>query len=477
MQNKNYAEQINRFVKEKEGKVTKIQKEKGKDYVYITCKEGHHFKKEKGKLLRDKQYCKYYPCNTKYSYWKDEQGFKIFKTRLKEIFGDDVICIEKTPLKSTKFLFQCGICGSKWSNTPSYQLTPKKNREKPPSCKKCGGSSALTNTEKQKHLNQLNIKPIEGIESIKNMHTFFHYECKKCLSKYKKTLNQLVELRKGNLGYCDCSYKRKHWTLLDLKQEGSKNGYQLLGNPKKVDTSTLYKWKCQKKGHITKFTIGSLKNGCSTCYNDERFTNLNDIKDWLKDNAPLIKLVPKQSWKGANTYYEFKCSRCKQPFTKHLHNLIKYPSCQSKGHARYSEKIVKLYLERLLGINFIINKKYDFLKNSNGNKMELDGYNSEHKIAFEHHGIQHYRKTSLHNAKNTLNKRLKDDELKRKQCVSEGIKLIEIPALFQMTPINELREVIKEKLIELEINIPDDFDKIKIDRGELNICIKSKNTY
>ena len=32
--------------------------------------------------------------------------------------------------------------------------------------------------------------------------------------------------------------------------------------------------------------------------------------------------------------------------------------------------------------------------------MELDGYNEEKKIAFEHHGIQHYKENGQHRGKN-----------------------------------------------------------------------------
>ena len=80
------------LIKSKGGKVNKIIKEKDKQYFYITCKNGHHFRKEKRKLVYKNEYCIYYPCNSGVkTEWRDKQGFKIFKTRLKEIFGNDVV--------------------------------------------------------------------------------------------------------------------------------------------------------------------------------------------------------------------------------------------------------------------------------------------------------------------------------------------------------------------------------------------------
>lgn len=67
-----------------------------------------------------------------------------------------------------------------------------------------------------------------------------------------------------------------------------------------------------------------------------------------------------------------------------------------------------------------------------------------------------------------------DDELKRKQCIDAGVKLIEIPALFDITPIEDLKKVIKNELIRLKIEIPKDFEDTEVNRSELNICLNKK---
>lgn len=465
------------FVKSKGGEIKKIIKQNDKNYYHIICKRGHPFKKERRKLLYDKkQYCNYYPCSKgRKSNWKDKLGFGLFISRLKEIFNDDVICIEKTPLKSRKFLFKCNKCGHEWSNDPSKQITTPIRKKRPSSCKECGGSSPTSEKEKREYLKELNIKEMDGLSKIENQQTNFFYQCIECLFVGNKTLNQLLQLKKNELGYCDCNYKRTHWTSGKLLKYAKSEGYKLISKPNKINTNDKYEWECLEKGHITSFSIGSLKNGCFRCFQDKRFTKLNDIENWLNDQAPYITLLPNQVWKGSHYDYDYKCNICTGEFSKHLHNLIKFPKCKNQSRS-YSELLVQFYLEELLGIKFENNKKnLPFkLENRKGNKMELDGYNKKNKIAFEHHGIQHYKNYIYHDNENSLETRKRDDELKRRQCKKNGIKLIEIPALFDILEVKCLKEKIKDELERLEIKIPDNFDEINPNRSEMKIYHKKK---
>ncbi len=462
-------QQTIQLINSKGGEVKSIKKLKGLHFFRITCKNGHDFTKEKKHLLYRLQYCPYYPCNDKKTEWRDELGFELFKSRLKDIFGDDVICTELTPQSSKKFSFKCNKCGEIWHNDPSYQLTTPKRKKRPPSCKKCGGSSPKTTLEKDDFLKSLNITAIDGIPNIKTEQTKFRYKCNNCASEGLKTLNNLQNLFKSGLGYCDCTYKRTHWTYEKLKKAGEKNGFVLLDDPTQFAHSNKFKWQCTAANHITHFGIGSLKNGCKVCYDNNRITSFEDIKKWLGLNETTITLLPNQIWKGTHRNYEFHCSICNKNFLRSYYSITNGSLCPSQSRS-YSELVVHFFLEKLLTIEFTCNKKYDFLKNSSGKKMELDGYNEEHKIAFEHHGVQHYKENNrFHDTKNTLVKRKFDDDLKVKQCETLGIKLIVIPALFEITPITELKNVIKSELIRLQIPIPPDFDLIQPQRTEMNM--------
>jgi hypothetical protein len=84
--------------------------------------------------------------------------------------------------------------------------------------------------------------------------------------------------------------------------------------------------------------------------------------------------------------------------------------------------------------------------------MELDGYCEELKIAFEHQGIQHYKHVKHFGSTDEIQSR---DKLKRILCKNKGIELIEIPALFHLTSLDDLHTVVGKQIT---IN----FDKSKL---------------
>jgi hypothetical protein len=460
-------------VNEKGGEILKKYKKRNDFYFDIRCNNGHVFTIQKRHLLYSGQFCSYYPCNAGVKCnWKDKQGFKIFKQRLTEVFSGDVLCIEKTPKASTKFLFKCAKCGHEWKNTPSYQLTTPNGKKRPPSCEQCSKSLAITIEKKNQYLSNFNICALDGVRAIKNMQSRFRYQCKKCAFVGNKTLNNIINLNKMKLGHCDCTYKKTHWTLEKLIKAGLENGYVLIDQPKMVNSSTIYKWKCEK-GHITSFGLGSLKNGCNTCFNNNRFTDFEDVAKWLEENESSIKIVRGQNWQGTGIAYKFYCSICSREFDRNIHTLLSGSLCPSQSRS-FGELVVEHFLKNLLGLQFVCNKKYDFLINKNGKKMELDGYNKEHKIAFEHNGIQHYEIGVYSKTQKVLEQRIQDDKLKVKLCEKMGIRLIVIPALGIFTPLNNLKDKIKSELIRLGILVPPEFDQINIDLKEMNLYHKRK---
>lgn len=103
------------------------------------------------------------------------------------------------------------------------------------------------------------------------------------------------------------------------------------------------------------------------------------------------------------------------------------PTCASG----YGERLCRYVFEKLSGKTF---KKIrpEWLRH-NGNKLELDGYNEVLKIGFEHHGVQHYKKTTHFHQTINLDKRIELDSSKLKLCKANGVKVLVIPEIPTLT--------------------------------------------
>ena len=173
----------------------------------------------------------------------------------------------------------------------------------------------------------------------------------------------------------------------------------------------------------------------------KKFYNL--FKTKVEDlNSMLIS--NEKEYINAHSKLKVKCNN------NHLFE-ISYNNLKSKRWCNLcsinkSEKYTKACLEILLNKSF---KKYkpNWLLNSRGNKMELDMYNEELKLACEYNGIQHYKYIQFFykNEKEFLF-RQESDKLKEKLCKENGVTLI-------IVPYNKnIIETLKEKLIKLNLS-------------------------
>jgi len=109
-----------------------------------------------------------------------------------------------------------------------------------------------------------------------------------------------------------------------------------------------------------------------------------------------------------------------------LNNLKKdrwCPQCSTRKMERYTKQVAITILDK----NFL-KIRPDWLKNKEGNNLELDMYNDELKLAIEYNGIQHYKYCEFfHKSTEDFNKRVEDDKLKAELCKLNKIDLIVVP--------------------------------------------------
>jgi hypothetical protein len=112
------------------------------------------------------------------------------------------------------------------------------------------------------------------------------------------------------------------------------------------------------------------------------------------------------------------------------------PTCS----AARPERIVRSFFEQIFGKPFP-RMRPAWLRNTTGHRLELDGFCEDLKLAFEHHGEQHYtdRKGRFAGQTSAIRQR---DLRKRRLCSERGVVLIEIPDLLGRVKLGDLKATI-----------------------------------
>jgi hypothetical protein len=119
--------------------------------------------------------------------------------------------------------------------------------------------------------------------------------------------------------------------------------------------------------------------------------------------------------------------------------------CRSCSSGLY-ERICRAYFEQIFAAEFPNTRQLDWLKTEDGVALELDGFNSELSLAFEHQGAQHYKKDAFY-------PHSKYDELKKRLCDENDIHLIEIPELVSRLPLKELPRFLFKSLLQAGFDV------------------------
>ena len=274
-----------------------------------------------------------------------------------------------------------------------------------------------------------------------------------CLSKkYISTQKKLKwickdgyvwEVRPGNIlngTWCPHCDGQSPLSLNDLNKLAIQKGGKLLSK-KYINSKTRYKWQCSN-GHIWSTQYGNIQKGswCLTCYdqdpNKKRLNkyNFKEIREIANKRGG--KCLSK-SYDNVKSKLEWQCAEGHRWNTT-LGTILNGSWC-SKCYFFHSEELCRTALEQILEKKF--NKvKPNWLINSRGNLMELDGFSEEHNIAFEYQGIQHFKLTSFINTKEKLKQRINDDNKKSKLCIENGVKLLIFTYQDDLSNLNKLIE-------------------------------------
>jgi len=181
-------------------------------------------------------------------------------------------------------------------------------------------------------------------------------------------------------------------------------------------------WRCEK-GHEWETTARVIIKGswCPQCVGHKKNT-IEEMQEFAISRGGLCLSSEYKSYEKLL----WQCAKEHKWWT--LPNNVKTrdswcPYCkQSKGENQ-CRRVFEFLLHELFPKN-----RPEWLRNSRGNKMELDGYSKVLHTAFEYQGDQHYKWCPwLHKTQKDFAWQLQRDQEKRELCKANSVTLIEVP--------------------------------------------------
>lgn len=124
----------------------------------------------------------------------------------------------------------------------------------------------------------------------------------------------------------------------------------------------------------------------------------------------------------------------------------------------FGENLTRALMEAAFGVSFG-KVKPDFLHG-----LELDGFNPDLKLAFECHGIQHYRRSpAFHRSEKDVEIQIENDIRKQILCQQHKVTLIVVPYFVTEKGVDATRSMLAKFLSAASIKPPCDMATIDID--------------
>lgn len=359
----------------------------------------------------------------------------------------------------TKLEWKCKL-GHSWFATPNHI----KNSTWCPLCsqKRVSDGQRLNIKDAQNIANENKGKCLS--ENYKNARTKLLWECEKGHA-WQAVYDSV---RRGT--WCPTCAGHEKKNLEDCLEYGKKfNGTCLSKNY--VNAHTNLEWKCAE-GHTWMASPNNVKRGqwCPSCGYESVAQKLKlsitEIQDLAKKRGG--KLIS-NNYDNAKTKLTWLCINNHTWET--TYDSVKRGTWCPVCSAGYGERATKIIFEEIFKVPFEKDRP-KWLKNKDGNQMEIDGYNSVLRIGFEHHGEQHYKRIKFYHSETKFAKRQRDDKQKEKLCKDNNVTLIIVPEIPNILPLDKAIAFIIAELKKNKIKVPDQelhLDLIKIFAGKKSL--------
>jgi hypothetical protein len=216
-----------------------------------------------------------------------------------------------------------------------------------------------------------------------------------------------------------CSGKEK-LTIDDMRRVAKERNGRCISEVYKNNAVPL-EWECSR-GHRWFATARDIRSGkwCAACAGVKKLT----IEEMQKIAAERGGKCLSKYYTNKKTYLEWQCEEGHK--WKASPDSIKSGQWCPKCSEGISERICRAFFEEIFEKKFP-KVRPKWLLNSKGNRMELDGYCEQIRLAFEYQGIQHYVENPFFHKNTSFVQRKKDEKAKEEICRNRGITMIDVP--------------------------------------------------
>lgn len=271
----------------------------------------------------------------------------------------------------------------------------------------------------------------------------FCKKCKKFIYARPDTL-----LRGCGCGFCN-GKGRTVQDILELFYKKHSNNFTYYPFRYKCEHDKI-KIKCNKCGLDF---YQSVKNhlrgcGCPFCANNVKFTQKIFIEKLEKIHGKNFFGYDKLEYTGNDKIVCLFCKKCQKYFYRTPHKLLSGFGCQHCSISTGEEKIIKLLTN--YNVSFVYQKTFKNCRHKQ--PLRFDFYLPDYNLCIEFQGEQHYNpkmmislcKSEEKGIESFKNQQIRD-QIKRKYCKDNGIKLLEIK-------YNENIRKILEKTLKISSN-------------------------
>jgi DNA-directed RNA polymerase subunit RPC12/RpoP len=343
-------------------------------------------------------------------------------------------CLDNEYVNANKTMnWECNECNFVWSS--NYNNTRKRN------CSRCTkGSSKYSLDEVKKIADNKGFILLDN--EYKRSDVQMNWKCKDCDYEWKTSFSNINREKTKNCPKCNNHISK--YTFEEVKNIVAQKNLECLSNHYQTSNHTM-EWKCLKCNRIWNTSFRSILQsvgGCIKCTFDKTMKlSLDYVKEHIKDKSFICL---SQKYINVSEKMLWKCNICSNEWNAHFHHIKDSNSGCPNCVSFKSEKLCRIYFEDYIGYKFPKRK----LKCLEG--LELDGYCEEINLAFEYHGLQHYKYVHhFHrNGIEDFHKQQQRDLKKIELCKKYNIDLIIISCDYDHKNEEKLKKYIFEKLLE-----------------------------